>query len=190
MYTSLDDDRIRQGDIFSNLEFRFVNEDGSTGSVAFPFWIVLTQDCDLEQDHNARKRLEDDEDTGQKSQDKLIQTVLACPAFVAEQLREGTHMADLGWTMERWSSEPWKQIMRNNNARFHILPQTEEFSLPNLVIDFKRFFTLPIEYTNLNMGSRVAMVDDLFREAVSQRFAYYLSRVALPEQIPEAKLVA
>lgn len=189
MYIKVTEDRIRQGDIFRDLEFRFVNDDGSTGSIAFPFWVVLTQDCDLEQDYSAKKNLADPAYTGKKNQDKLIQTVLACPAFVADQLKEGTHMSDVSWTMERWSSDLWKPIKGNNNARFHMLPQNTEFSLPDLVIDFKRFFTLPREYCYSNASSRAASVDDLFKEAISQRFAYYLSRVALPEPEVPAKLV-
>lgn len=90
-------------------------------------------------------------------------------------------MSQLNWSMQKWTSDLWKPIKRNRESRFHTLKGSEEFEFPDLVMDFKRFFTLPREYVYENLQNRVAAVDDLYREAISQRFAYYLSRIALPE---------
>jgi hypothetical protein len=175
MYAVVSETRVNQGDIFRDLEFQYINEDQSTDSVTFPFWIVLTQDCDLEHDFNATSGKH-------ATQDKKLQTILVCPAFVGEQLRAGTHMQQLSWTMQTWNSDLWKPIKNNKDYRFHLLPADKEAALPELVVDFKRFFTLPRDYVYSNTDKRVIAIDVLYKEALSQRFAYYLSRVALPEE--------
>jgi hypothetical protein len=172
--TITSDTRVKQGDIFRDLQFKYANEDGSTDAVTFPFWIVLSQDCDLEHDFNATNGV-------YANQDKRLQTILACPAFVSEQLKSGTHMQQLSWAMQTWNSDLWKSIKNNRDYRFHLLSADISISLPELVVDFKRFFTLPREYVYSNTENRVTTMENLFREAISQRFAYYLSRVALPE---------
>ena len=52
------DNRVCQGDILRDVEyFEQVTENGGiieVSKILFPFVLVLTQDCDLEQDHNFR----------------------------------------------------------------------------------------------------------------------------------------
>lgn len=83
MYKIAFPQRVNQGDLFRDLKFQYVNTENQSIEVTFDFWIVLTQDCDLQQDFDARSN------HGRPSDDKFIQTVLVCPAFVSEQLKEG-----------------------------------------------------------------------------------------------------
>jgi hypothetical protein len=53
--------------------------------------------------------------------------------------------------------------------------------LPDLVIEFKQYYTIPTHilyrfYENHFVGS----LKPLFRENISHRFAFYLSRIGLP----------
>ena len=68
---------INQCDIFKDVEFiEYVREEGdviTVSKVVFPLAIVLTQSCDLLQDHNARKR-NIEEHTG--NQDKFLISVI------------------------------------------------------------------------------------------------------------------
>lgn len=191
MYTQVLNDRLGQGDILKDLRFKYVIKESSepeTESVTFDFAVVLTQDCDLEQDRAALLKAEEAERPGgdargsSPNQDKYLNSVLVCPAFVADLLRNGTHMTQFGWTMQRLSRDLWAPVKNNTNPRYQFLAASDEFQLPELVIDFKHFFTLQRGYLYTMKEQRATRLDSLFRESVSQRFAYYLSRVALPEE--------
>ena len=70
--------RISQGDVFRDIEYiEYVYEESGNievSKIAFPLVVVLTQDCDLAQDHKFRS-------PRQKSpnDDKLILSVLVAP---------------------------------------------------------------------------------------------------------------
>ena len=75
---------LRQGEIFSDLVQAHLDLPSlASGSVlvqlkVHPFTVILSQDCDLEQDFKARQ--------GQNTQDKLIPNILFCEVITAEQL--------------------------------------------------------------------------------------------------------
>jgi hypothetical protein len=137
----------------------------------------MTQDCDLEQDKQNRSSAES------KNQDKFLQSVLLCPAYPAADIRAGTHLSDENLVMERLNSDRWKVVKGNNNARYHYLPEHPDYQIPESVIDFKHYFTVPREKisTTLKLQRRIGSVGELFREDLSLRFAQYLSRIGLPD---------
>jgi hypothetical protein len=94
----------------------------------------------------------------------------------------------------------WHQIEINKNDRYHFFQRipTEEDSLgeglPELAIDFKRYFTIPTDelYWQINAGDaqRRTCLESPYMEHLSQRFTSFLSRVALPqdyESMPEGE---
>lgn len=182
--------RVLQGDILESLEHTFdkiVGNELETVVMTFPYALVLTQDCDLESDFDNRA------DTARKDNDKYLQSILICPAYLAESLKQGKHLEELELKMASWSSDLWKPILRNHNERFHFLPSDSEFSIPDLILDFKHFYTVPRDdlYAKHKYKASVA---PLFREHISQRFSNYLSRIGLPiprrEQEPQPATVA
>lgn len=187
MYVVAKSDRIRQGDLFRNIEFRDAYNSGN--DVVFDFCVVITQDCDLEQDVQAIDKVEKSKrpdfvlqpGTDLPTNDKYLNTVMLCPAFVADSVRKGIHMASLGWTMQNIKSgTKWSDIENNNNSRYHFLDANTAFKLPDLVMDFKRVYALPRDYMMTMLGNKAAKLDDLFATAVSGRYSAYVSRVALP----------
>lgn len=176
--------RICQGDIYR--DFTYPNwiweentEEGKKIKVqkrTLVYLIILTQDCDLEQDHtnHSKEKIE--------KQDKFLQSILICPAYLSEQLRAGIHLSDLELKMEKYNSRRWNLIKRNNNCRYHFLPEKPDYNIPDLVIDFKHYYTIPRDtvYENINPTDYLGTINELFRESLSQRFAYYLSRIGLP----------
>ena len=75
---------------------------------------------------------------------------------------------------------PWKNITQNNNPRYHYLTDINE-ELPNLIIDFKIFYTLPYDYIFLNYDDYyTCSLNELIRENLSQRFFNYHARIGLP----------
>ena len=73
---------INQCDIYRDIEFiEYVKEDGDSievSKIVFPLAIVLTQACDLQQDHNARKKIEVE---NKGNQDKFLISVIVAPIY-------------------------------------------------------------------------------------------------------------
>ena len=79
-------DRIVQGDIIRNIEYveSVVEVSGQLeiSKVNFPLVVVLTQDCDLEQDYRFRWS----EEAESKSEDKWLLSVLVAPLYNVEHI--------------------------------------------------------------------------------------------------------
>jgi hypothetical protein len=180
MYTIREKERLHQGDILENFDFKKfkITENGlEMEKISFPFVVILSQECDLQWDNVCRN-----ESGVDKNQDKMLQTILVFPAFLAGELKEGGHMNALGLKMERWSSDQWKIIKQNKNDRFHYLIEDSNVGISEIVIDFKHYYTISSEELYLEFSSNYkASLKELFREDLSRRFANYLSRIGLPE---------
>jgi hypothetical protein len=175
---------LRQGEILTDVvQFRLNVASIGTAEVSgtpfrHPFSVVLTQDCDLEQDYRVRF-------PAVSAPDKLIPSVLFCQVSTAEEVY-GPITASQGR-----KSRAWDRIQQNNDIRYHFLHKVasdyDRFNegLPELALDFKRYFTLPTEEvyrrTELGEARRRCVLVSPYLEHLSSRFAYYLSRVALPE---------
>jgi hypothetical protein len=173
--------RVCQGDIISDVEHvERVNVNGdrvNLSLIVYPLVIVLTQDCDLEQDFSvrwARKEGVDD--------DKLMCSILLAPLFNYEHLRTGEHLKELGRTTQKINSEKGKNIKTNQTARYHYLEFPDEVPIVPSVIDFKHYFSADVEYLKeIKPKQFVCKVAELYREDISHRFAGFLSRIGLPE---------
>jgi hypothetical protein len=87
------------------------------------------------------------------------------------------------------NSTLWKPIKNNKDERYHFLEKVSsevdvlEKGLPELAIDFKRYFTIPTEevYVRLEFDAacRCRLVSP-YLEHLSGRFYAFQSRVALP----------
>ncbi len=187
MYYRGEGKRINQGDIVRD----FTYNEGATeeaGHVSLQkrtldYCVVLTQDCDLEWDFNYRSE-------GKKNQDKYLHSILVCPAYPSESLKQGIHLDNIGFRMEKFDPKRWSIIKQNNNLRYHFLEMNRVFQIPELVIDFKHYYTIPRDklYADFAKGY-LGTINSLFREQLSQRFAYYLSRIGLPNT-PEEEVGA
>ena len=138
-----------------------------------PFVVVLSQDCDLDWDHRAR------EDGGKG--DKRLPSVLFCEAIEAKVLRGRSDI----------KSDIWKRIRLNKDERYQFLqriPPEEDAlgrGLPELGIDFKRYFTIPTDevYGQLKaVAKRRARLVSPYLEHLGSRFCHFQSRVALPAE--------
>jgi len=157
-----------------------------------PFAIVVSQDCDLEQDHrvrNPRRGIE-------PSEDKKLLSILFCELVDADTFVSRAAMG----------SKDWKTVQQNKNERYQFLESVPSHcdaaktGIKEMVIDFKRYFTIPTDqvYSQLrsvawhkhvglshvnprmNKGQRRCTMFSPYLEQVSTRFCYFQSRVALP----------
>ena len=182
--------RISQGDIYQDVEFieYAIQRKGiiDISKIIFPYVIVLTQDCDLNQDYGAR--LENSNTTKEKkeiSQDKILISAIVAPLYNYEHFIKGDHLSNLNMKMQNIkskSSTTREEILKqNNNPRYHYLKFPDDIQIVNSVIDFKHYFTVNIEYLKLHRRRNyVCQIAPLYREHVSLRFSNFLSRIGLP----------
>lgn len=176
--------RISQGDLLRDV--KFVLKGGLFGEnkneIALKYAVVMSQECDIDLDFKARQN--------KKNNDKYLPTILVCPAYQAQEFFNGTHIK--GWVMTpKTGGEPDKIKKNDQLSRYHYLEGNDDLSVPELVIDFKHFFTIPrsLMYRYRKTGY-IATVNELFREELAQRFSFYLSRFALPEIKAPASRIA
>lgn len=181
-YRKVDSPRICQGDIVRDVvvieDASLEGEEVVTRERQIPYCVVLSQDCDLEHDFNSHANEQ------RKNNDKFLPTILLSPAYLAQTFRTGDHLTALGLKMTAHTTSEWERIKKNHLYRYHYLPAYLDYQIQELVVDFKHFFTIPRDRFYAGFKSKyVAGLDDLFREDFSNRFAYYLSRIGLPEPV-------
>lgn len=183
---------ISQCDIFRDVEFLEYVEEGETSieisKIIFPLVIVLTQACDLQQDFNARnvvKARQEEGSTSQLSHDKFLISVIVSPIYNFEDFRTGSHLSQLGMTMQSKGSRNkslCKNIMQNENKRYHYLKFGEEVNIVESVVDFKHYFSVNVRYLRkIKSTQYVCSITSLYRELILQRFSNFIGRIGLPE---------
>lgn len=149
-----------------------------------PFAVVLTQECDLDWDHKARLS---EMDANQRLL-KQLPNVLLCELFPETTIRPRIKGSDI-----------WKRITSNQDERYHRIPSVPANAdcvaqgLPMLIADFKRVFTIPTDelYHRLSLGLRRRVTLRIpFVQDLSNRYASYCLRVALPEPDEISKALA
>ena len=181
-------ERICQGNIYSNISyFERSCEEKQEIYLEFKkeYAVVVSQDCDLFQDYNLRKN---PQESNTALHDKCLLNILFCPLYQFDSFIKGEHLSDLDREMQRISSQERRRIKSNQNLRYHYFEKKVELQIPELVADFKHFFTIEREffYKSFHKGKYfLCSIASLFREDLSQRFSNFLSRIPLPE-IPTA----
>ena len=138
-----------------------------------PFAIVMTQDCDLEQDFRLR---------GQANEKlSLLVSILFCEAATASELKGKIPQG----------KDIWKRVIQNKDERyqcFESIPSGQDSlaqGLPCLGCDFKRYFTVPAEEVyrriDLKQITRRCRLITPYAEHLLNRFCSFQSRIPLPE---------
>ena len=189
------DGALRQGEILSELVQvkikleRILSESDYQGiDLIHQLAIIVTQDCDLEQDYKARF-------IGSAGKHRLLPNILFCEAEFADGFRNGHKDEKLSEDKRERSrlinSNGWKIIQQNKDERFHFLQKIpkEDDSLgkgiDELCVEFKRYFTIPTDevYHRIKVGNTIrrCRLASPYLEHLSVRYHYYHFRVALPE---------
>lgn len=176
--------RICQGDIYKNIEYlEYATENCGIveiSKILFPLVLVLTQDCDLQQDYNYRLN-----EQSSSSQDKYLLSVLVVPLYNIEHFYDGEHLSEIGLKMAQFprkgDATDNKRLKQNEIPRFHYLDFPEDSELVSSVLDFKQYFAVDIKYLNsISKSNFVCKISELYREDISHRFSSFLSRIGLP----------
>jgi hypothetical protein len=107
------------------------------------------------------------------------------PLYNLEHVYAGQHLSDLERRM-RWDFGKTERglILKNQIPRYHYLEFPPDVAVVNSVVDFKHYFAVTVEtLKGLRKGNCVCRIDSLFREDLSHRFAAFLSRIGIPEQL-------
>ena len=139
---------------------------------------MLTQDCDLEQNMNARIKASASDNL--VSNDKHLISVIVAPLYNVEHLFLGQHLSEIGIESQKFNSDLKKPVKSNQNTRYHYIEFDSSVVLPNSIIDFKHYFTVSLNWLEGNIDLRICGIEPIYRELVSQRFSNYLSRIGLP----------
>jgi hypothetical protein len=142
-------------------------------TIVHPFCIIVSQDCDLEQDFVLRQK------------DRLavsaLPNVLACEVSTSAELKGAVPAG----------KDIWKRIVQNKDERYQFLravPVAYDAAgegLPELGIDFRRYFTVPCDelYEQFNLGAqRRCRLASPYKEHFMSRFGHFMARVGLPSE--------
>lgn len=192
LYAPSVEGKLRQGEFLSGLSISKLPIDAVTRTIdglqageslsfvvrSHPYVLVVSQDCDLEQDFTLRQT------QPAVAPDQLLPSVLLCEVFTAEELRGRKTGPD------KIGSDMWKRIRQNKDERYHFFESVAVGAdklgagLPELGVDFKRYFTIPTDELYLRMdrghAQRRCRLVSPYLEHLTTRFAYFQCRVALP----------
>lgn len=146
--------------------------------IAFPLVVVLTQDCDLEQEHRVRWA-----GPAVNSQDKWLISVLVAPLYNVEHVYQGEHLSRLDMKMQSINPRrsPGDNLRKNETPRYHYLQFPSDQPIVDSVVDFKHYFSVNGKYLRrLRRDNFVCRLATPYREDLSHRFAAYLARIGLP----------
>jgi hypothetical protein len=174
------DSELRYGEIISNVPQAYLAAESvkptDSGDQSFvvsfkihPLAVVVSQDCDLEQEFKARTK---------EAIATSLPNILFCEVFEAEAQRQRLKKEDV-----------WRRIFQNQDQRYQYLravSQDEDLSkqgIPAMIVDFKRYFTIPTAelYSRLSLDTkRRCQLDGPYAQHLVSRFFNYQSRVGLP----------
>jgi len=167
---------LRQGEILSEVwehrpelpaaEALTITTHAEHRSARHALVVILTQDCDLEQDYTARFHSGDFAPDTEETHPKLLPHILLTDLLTEAELRSRLPGSDI-----------LKRAKTNADERYH--------QLAPAFFDFKKVFGIPTGnlYKAVHSGAvrRVAQVAPIYLHDLIHRFFAFQSRVALPE---------
>ncbi|MGA2498179.1 MAG: hypothetical protein ABSH20_10580 [Tepidisphaeraceae bacterium] len=143
--------------------------------------LVVSQDCDLEQDFGKRQQ--------NPWAETDLRSVLLCPAFPADELRKQQNL----------TSRKWETVRQNKDDRYAYLAEVPQpldaagAGHPAILLDLMNYFTVrtPELYRQLRNSQARARcrLTIPWREHMQFRFAAFLARIGLPRDhfVPESR---
>lgn len=176
---------LRQGELIADVTEPVIRElvpkDVQVEWHRHPLAVLVTQDCDLDQDHAQRQ-------AGVTEHYRLLRRVLLCEVSPAAEVRNAQRRPSPN--MPEMNSTLWPRVSQNLDDRLHFLeevpPEADAFGsgLGEHVVHFKRVFTVDLEalyrFVRETPHARRCRLRTPYAEHLAHRFAFYWSRVALP----------
>lgn len=135
-------------------------------TVQLSYCMVMSQDCDLERHF--------------KKEDSLRHILLCELEEVEKKIEDGLLDA-----LQMKVKDVKKKLPTHPHPRYGFLEKINE-DIPELIADFRLIYGIQPEFLDYQVQNRicqrVAKFKSPYKEHFSQRFYFYLNRVALPEQ--------
>lgn len=175
---------LRQGEILTGIiQYKPVTnqllkqaQELSFETIIHPYSIVITQDCDLDWDYQARKSPE-------PQLEKLLNSVILCEVATAQEVRD---IRD----KQVMNSKEWDRVVSHRHERYYFFEEIpsecegEKEGLPELTADFKKVFGIDAAtlYRQIEIGivKRRTTLISPYLEHFSRRYHSFHDRVALP----------
>jgi hypothetical protein len=175
IFTPVTNGALHQGELLSDI-MQPSTDDGKTFvEIKHSFCLLLSQECDLDWDFNAHRGAE-------ANSNKLLKNVILCSAYEVANIRQAHDL----------NSNLFRPIQQNKSERYQYLEacaaefDSQSVGVPALVCDFKYYFTLSRDHlyhqVQADPRKRRSRLNGPYVDHLSDRFANYLSRIALPRQ--------
>lgn len=187
---------LRQGEILTNItQYKPTQLDKKSSAenypefqpIIHPYAIIVTQDCDLDWDYQARFN---ENQPRNITKIKLLNSIILCEIDTAKNIRD---IRDKN-TM---NSKAWELVKSHRHERFYFFEkipadcELEQKGLPELTADFKKVFGIDAEflYQQIKSGNtqRRSVLISPYLEHFSKRYYNFHGRVALPSQYESEK---
>ncbi len=182
--------QLRQGEILRSFRvpvLRYRRESASDERSAYvdyrryPWIVILSQDCDLEQDYLARNELAAREGREPVRADKELQGVIVSMAYPAIAVKSGSYREGAS----RLTTAHGRMLEQHRLERYGYIQRQAGSLNDDLAVDFKEHLTIPPDYLYAELGADpspiIGRLDHPWREQLSFRFWTYVYRVALPD---------
>lgn len=179
MWEKTKDKKLVAGLLIRDLQF-FISLEKEKELTSFPFCIILTPACDIESYYRSMAKWEK---MGEIRDRQLITQIIFCPAFEEEIFTEGTHLKlQYDYDLPKLNPDDKEPMKKLHNIRYHYIKSNKD-EIPDLFLDFKQYFTLPIkipiQFLGI-IGDSLYKLEHLIYTQISDRFAHFLQRVAIP----------
>lgn len=150
----------------------------------FSFSLVLSQACDINSYFTLMKNRKSKNQIDSEYNRQIIYQVMLCPLFELELFKSGNHLK-LAYQIKTKIIEESKfsLIETNNDSRYMLLKSNiDQKIIKDFIIDFKQFFTLPIELVKSFAEKQDVKynLEHIHFTNLSDKFSHYLQRVAIP----------
>ena len=188
------DEHVKQGDIFKNVKYIFdfkQTEDSiEIVELTFPYVLIVSQSCDM---LHASRLISNEI----HSEAKLMFSVLAVPMYERETIISGEHLRELCDDKiidfkinSPFITEEDKKVIKDGfHYRFHEIYFSDDWKIPDSIIDLKGFFTLNLTTINQIKEQRIGRLNDWSSQQIVNKMSAFLSRVGLPDGVSQEKTI-
>ena len=188
------DEHVQQGDIFKNVKYIFdfkQTEDSiEIVELTFPYVLIVSQSCDM---LHASRLISNEI----HSESKLMFSVLAVPMYERETIISGEHLKELcdDKIIDFKINSPFitdedKKVIKDGfHYRFHEIYFSDDWKIPDSIIDLKGFFTLNLTTVNQLKEQRIGRLNDWSSQQIVNKMSAFLSRIGLPEGVSQEKTI-
>ncbi|MGD9153784.1 MAG: hypothetical protein PVG30_09100 [Gammaproteobacteria bacterium] len=170
-YYSKESSCITQGGILKDFNIYSVDSKGAVIKRNLDYVVIISQACDIIQSLTS------------SNDNNYLPNIIVLPMYILALFKDGKHLEKNYDIMQNtFGGKKIEKLEKNSECpRYHFLRGDERLELHDTVIDFKHYYTIPIDMViDQYQTKHIANINPLNSARLSQRFCNYLSRIAIP----------